>query len=1169
MGRIEKIKLRDFKSFRNAIIPFVDGFVTVVGPNGSGKSNILDAILFVLGEGSMKALRAGRVRDLVHHNSRTGTAEVTVVLRKGTEKFQITREIDKQGVSVYRINGKRATRSDVLELISSLGIPLEGYNMVLQGEITSFIKKSPLQRREIIDEISGVAEYEEKKEKALKELAKVEEKIKEANLIIHERKGYIGQLKKERDEAVRYKNYQKKYQLVRANLIKLGLEKTQSVFDEKSALLEEKKKELENLQKEMSDVSAGIARLQLDLEKINSEIISRGEKEHMEITKKIESTRTEIRYLQERFAENTKRIRSLEDSINSLKVEIARLEEELAKKKKSLSSLESELNKYNELVKKKEGDLENFRKGMEEKNLLMSSLVDKIDEFSNKINELQKEFYSLLSDANAAKERLSVLRMTLSRTSRESQTPEEKRIMEEIESLKKEVGTRKRNLLGIENELEALFAREKELNQEYSSLEREIDTLKEKYHSLQSRITTIRAITGNAASEAVLEASKRGELVGIVGRVEDLFEYPEEYSIAVQTAAGPRLNFIVTKDDISATNAVKWLKKKRIGRTSFIPLNRIKSGVSLDKSILDMPGVIGYLLDLVKFPDDLRPVFEYVFGDTLLVEDIDTARKVGFGRIRMVTLDGDLVESSGVVTGGYREGVFTLKDIRTRDELRASIEKLESKRDRILSELESLRKKMEEVRKRKSEAEVLLREKETQLASLESRVRDILESKERMEEERKKLEDEISQLEKTIREKEEKARKIREEISKLESMRSELKDKMNRPEVKEAASRLDKMQKELESLKAQRTDVEIRYKSLLSEIKVLEEMRLSEMKETLKSNEEELAKRKKEQEEIKQRIYDLEKKLNEMLKREEVISSELSELIERREAIQNEINSLVEKRGSLTRLLENKRREINEISVELARVETKLNDLKREWESLEIREFRDLGMPEDQLNEELESLRKKMAKLEPVNLKAIEAYEEALKELEDIEERAKKLEDEKAAVINLIDQIEKKKRDVFMKTFNEIRSRFQRVYREFTEDPDAYADLRLENEEDPFSGGLLLEVRPSGKAVKRIEALSGGEQTVVVLVFYFAIQEYKPSPFYVWDEVDSALDRLNSERLARFIKQRSKTSQFIVITHNAALIHEADQIVGVSMNKKLGSSVVEVDMRDYLGKQGD
>ncbi len=1166
MGKIEKIKMRDFKSFRTAVIPFLDGFVCVVGPNGSGKSNIVDAILFTLGEGSMKALRAGRVKDLVHHNSRTGTAEVTIELRKGTEKIAITREIDKQGNSIYRLNGKRTTRMEIQETIASLGIPPEGYNIIMQGDVEGFIKMGPTQRREVIDEIAGVSEYEEKKSKAMLELSKVEEKIREAEILLHERKGYIGELKKERNEALRYKKYKERANLIRANLLKRELTKFEDALNEKLSLLNEKKSEYERLSSEWSEIEAKLRSLQGEIDGINKEIIARGEKEQLAIAKQIESTRTEIKYLQESYSEKTKRRDQIITEISVLEKEMVSLEGEIKKREKSIEKLEKELNTYKDRIKKKQEELDNFVASMKERDLLVTNISEKLEEFSKMIHKKQEEYYSVLSEITGSRERISVLKFTLSNLSKTEASKEEKELEDRLKSIEKDLVVLRRKLLQKQNELDELFAKEKQLNEEYKALDSKIDSLKEKYHSIYSRIATIRSITGNEASEAVLNAAKRGELRGIIGRVKDLCEYDDEYTTAIQVAAGSRLEYIITKDDVSATEAVKWLKSKKIGRTTFIPLNKIKPQ-TIDPDIKRLEkedGVLGFAINLVRFDQKLKKAFEYVFGDTLIVENVDVAKRIGFGKVRMATLDGDLAEASGALTGGYRHGGVTLKEMLEKDKLKKDIDSLTKQQDKLLKRMEELREKIEEKRKERSEVEVEVKQLEAVKEQIETRLSDYLTRKSAIERERESVEKEIAELSAKIKEAEEKASKIKKELEELEERRATIQSKLKSREAKEATMKMERMQRELNALKTQATEIEIQYNSMKSELESVLKARLT----GLMNRKSELEKEKSELDEFlkntKKKIFDLETKLQEMIKAEEELSGKLSDLMKKRERLQAELGKLAEKKGSLQRLMENARQEINQIELEKARLETRLSDLRAEWEEIGKEKFEELSESTEDLEKELDELKKKMAKLEPVNMKAIELYEKALEELKDVEEKAEKLKSEKEAVLNLIERIEERKKEAFLKTYNEIRKHFQALYKEFYPEEGSFADIKLENEEDPFQGGLIVEARPAGKPVRRIEALSGGEKAVVALTFLFAIQSYKPSPFYILDEADSPLDRANSERLAKMIKGRVGQSQFIVVTHNATLIHEADQIVGVSMNKKIGSSVVEVNMKAYI-----
>ncbi len=1166
MGKIEKIKMKDFKSFRTAVIPFLDGFVCVVGPNGSGKSNIVDAILFVLGEGSMKALRAGRVKDLVHHSSRTGTAEVTIELRRGTDKLSITREIDKQGNSVYRLNGKRTTRMEIQETIASIGIPPEGYNIIMQGDVEGFIKMSPTQRREVIDEIAGVSEYEEKKSKAMLELSKVEDKIKEAEILLHERKGYIGELKKERNEAIRYKKYKEKADLIRANLLKRQLDRFEKALAEKINFLNDKKAEHERLSSEWSEIDAKLKRLQGEIDGINKEIIAKGEKEQLGIAKQIESTRTEIKYLQENYAEKTERKEQVNTEMSIIKKDIIIVKGEINKRTRAIEKLEKELQSIRSRIKKKQQELDEFVSSMKERDLLVTNISEKLEEFEREIRKNQEEYYVLLSSITGARERISVLKFTQSNLSKTGASKDELELESRLKGIDKDLVVLRKKLLEKENELEKLFSVEKQLNEEYKAVDSKIDSLKEKYHSIYSRIATIRSMTGNEGSEAVLSAAKRGELSGIIGRVKDLCEHEEEYTTAIQVAAGSRLEYIITRDDVSAARAVKWLKSRKIGRTTFIPLNKIK-GQSIEPSVRRLEkrdGVLGFAIDLVKFDPSLKKAFEYVFGDTLIVESVDVAKSIGFGTVRMATLDGDLAESSGALTGGYRHGGVTLKELMEKDKLKKDIEKYTSDLDKLLRKIEGVREKIEEKRKEKSSVEVEVKQLEAVRNQIETRLSDYLTRKSAIEKERKSIDEEINKLSSEIKSNEEKSKVLRNNIESLEKRKLELQSKLKSKEAKEATMRMERMQREINVIRNQSTEVEIRLNAMKSELSAVLESKLARLNKREVELENEKAKLEEFLKDAKEKIFNLETKLQERIKQEEELSGKLSGLMKKREDFQSQIGKLAEKKGSLQRLMENIRQEINRIELEKARLETRLSDLRSEWEELSNLEFEELSNSTEELEKGLEDLKKKMTKLEPINMKSIELYEKALDELKTVEEKADKLKSEKEAVIDLINKIESKKKEAFIQTYERIREHFKMIYKEFYPEEGTFADIKLEDTEDPFQGGLIIEARPAGRPVKRIEALSGGEKAVVALTFLFAIQAYKPSPFYILDEADSPLDRANSERLAKMIKSRIGRSQFIVVTHNATLIHEADQIIGVSMNKKIGSSVVEVNMKDYV-----
>jgi chromosome segregation protein len=811
MVRIEKLEMQNFKSFaRKTIVTFPGNFLVICGPNASGKSNILDAICFVLGRISAKSLRAHRMLEMIFHGSKSKPpaefAKVSIyfdnsdkVFPVDEEKICITRRINRKGISNYKLNGKTVTRETILEILRPARIRPDGHNIILQGDVTNVIEMSPLERREIIDEISGIKEFDEKKKKAENELLTVEERLKEASIILNERRSNLERLEMEMKAA-------KKYQKLTEELDKL-----------RASLAKQKLREAEEAMKKLDE----------KVKKIQEE----------DFDEKIESVNREIESVERRMNEIDKRLLDRSRDIAIIK-EAERIRAEINRKK------------------------------------------DRID--FNKI---------------------------------------------EIERLE--------NLI---KRLEVLKQREFE----------------------------------GSLSKAVQEVLKLG-WAGIYGTIASLSKVPREYQIAIEVAAGPHLQDIVVSNEDVAIECVKYLKKNRIGRATFLPLDKIRERDNAHlKKFLKEEGVIGIAIDLIKFNKKYYKAFSFVFGDTLIVKNIDVAKKIGIGKTRFVTLDGDLIERSGVIVGGHFIGkkVFFEKE---------EIEKYKERKKKIEKELEDLKK----------------------------------------------------------------------EISKL--------------------------QKELEYITAEEK---------------------LESKELLKLQEE--------------RKY-LEKRYEELKKR-------IRELIERKESSRERINNL---------------------RIKKARLEAELENLKSEFQNYKMKET--YNIPPRLIEKRIKETISAIDALGPINMKALEEYEKQKVLYDDLKGKVDKLTEERNKILEIIAEIEGKRKETFMKTLEGIREQFKIVFRDLT---GGDADLRLSGGLD---SGLLIEASPGGKKLLNIDAMSGGEKTLTALAFLFAIQRYKPAPFYILDEVDAALDKRNTKKIVELIKKYSSDSQFIVISHNDITIQEADCVYGVSM----------------------
>ncbi|MFC2174567.1 chromosome segregation protein SMC [archaeon] len=1161
MGKIEKIKMKDFKSFRNVIIPFVDGFTSVVGPNGSGKSNLNDAIMFVLGEGSMKSLRAGRLTDLVHHSSKSGEAEVVIDLRDNKEKYTVSRSIDKKGSSVYRLNGKRTTKTDVIELLNSMSIPPEGYNIIMQGDVMSIINMTPKQRREYIDDISGIAEYNQKKDKAMRELEKVEEKIKEANIILYERGGYLKEIKKERDEALRYKRFDEDRKQLKHSIIYSELTEVEANYKESSEKVATLRKDLDELQDNLKKVSAQITNWENQLKALQQEIMDKGADDQRDISREIEQLKSKLSITQEKIKNRREDITAAKAEIEKAKRLIEEGRAEAGEKKEALKKLKEEDDAYAARIKEKGGELEAYMAELREKNLLVGDITKKLEDMNDDIAKKKELFYEVKGRLDQIREKISVKKLSMSDRGVEREESDKRidELKEAFDTVNHQFAEQKRRFKGHEQELEQMFAQEKALNKEYSEVDSELDAVREKYHSLQSKVTTIRHMTGNTASDSVMKA--KDELPGVIGTVEELCSFDVEYATAIQTAAGARMHFIVTKDSAAATNAIKWLKRKKLGRTTFIPLDRIRP-IEISQqaeNAMRNPKAIDFAIKLVKFKKEHHNVFSYVFGDTVVVENIDAAKEIGFGTCRMATMDGDLAEASGAVTGGFKRGSLTLQEIKNVDELKEKSEKLQKKQEKLMRGLEELREKMNYSRSQKAEAELKAAESEVRVNELQQRMDDHRTMTKKYSLSAEDIEKEIASMKTELIENEKKMKELQADIHEAEEKKELAKEKIDSPESRVVSQRLEEMQKRVQSLRDQRAEVMIQINSINAELDKYMGEREKARLEAVKENEDLIKEWAEQVKSLEKDDKEAQVVLKEKLVQEKEISSSIRGLVERRDSLEGEVRKLAEQRGQLQRQSESKQSLFNDENFKKAKWETRLTDLKAEFD--EEAPVKDFKMSIDEMKEEVENLRNKMIRLEPINLAAVEKYDKYVAELDVMKDKANKLGEEKESVLALMEEIESHRKEAFMEAFSEIRNHLNKIYKRFYPETEAYADISLQNEAEPFEGGLLIEARPAGKQMKIIDAMSGGEKTLAALAFLFAVQEYKPSPFYILDEADAALDKPNSERLAHMIQTRTGDSQFIVITHNNPMIHVSDQIVGVSMNKEKGSSIVEVDLK--------
>ncbi|MEW6063001.1 MAG: AAA family ATPase [Nanoarchaeota archaeon] len=925
MTLIQKIRLQGFKSFPKLTeLIFPAGFSCILGPNGSGKTNLTDSICFVLGKSSSKELRAEKASHLIYNGGKKGSpykeAFVEVFFDNSNGEFpikdnpiKISRTVKQTGVSTYRINDKVMTREQILDLLNHAKIDPDGHNIVLQGDVVRFIEMKPVERREVIEDISGISVYEDKKRKSLMELEKVSERLKEAEIILTEREANLRELKKERDEALKYKEIEEKIKDSKATYINLCIEERENKKREVEGRINNCKEKINKIDSVINKFRDDIKRLKEEIKEINNEVEEKGEKEQLELRKRIEIARTDLIRTKERLGTCRNEVEKIEARKKQLKNETVDIDERVKELKKKRENIEAEI----------------------------------------------------------------------------------------------------KGIIGGENRLKESISKLKEKNEELNKL--------------RVRNLSIREFTGDLAVKRILELKEDG----VYGTISQLGKVDSKYELALGVAAGSRMKSIIVENDKIAEKCIRFLKENKLGIATFLPLNKIEPRENSNlRELAKKTG--GLAIDLVKFDDKFKNAFSFVFGNTIVVKNIEEARKIGIGKARMVTLDGDLIEQAGAMIGGFRRIATGFSD-----------------------------------------------------------------NTAKVEREIKELSDNIYRLENKKMENEKRVIGLRSEINKIDIQI----ESMLIPEGKKTEKILLQHNKELNDFKR--------------EIKELEE-----------------------------KVRDYEKRLREDEDNEKRFHSKARDLINKRnknnELIQNTENR-IQKEEENKKSIEDS---VNELSINRAKVVAEIEGLAKELEP-----FKDAKIlknaPLNELKVKIQEYERTLKSLGSVNLRALDVYDSIEKEHQELLKKADKLKLEKDEVLNVIAEIESKKKDIFMRTLDIINNNFKKIFSNLSAKGEAH--LELENPEEPFNAGLNIRVKFFGNKLLDIYSLSGGEQTLTVLAFIFAIQEYDPASFYLFDEVDAALDKVNSELLSKLIKKYSNNAQYIVISHNDALITEADQIYGVSM----------------------
>ena len=1157
---IKELELKNFKSFGKRVqIPLHNDFIAVTGPNGSGKSNIVDALLFALCLSNSRAMRAERLPDLIYRGDNGHNpdfAEVKIRLDNSTrdlpidlDTIEVCRKIkvnnDKYASSYY-FNGKSCTHGELQDHLSKAGINPESYNIVMQGDVTRIIEMTPIERRKIIDEIAGVAEFDEKKRKSLEELEVVKERIGRVDIILEEVGFQAAKLKSERDRALSYQAHRDELRRQEAFLLlaRLGESRIEMMaLDAECSALKEK---MDKLNEKSGTRKVELSSLDERLKGLNSQIAFKGEDEQLAVKRRIEELKGEKAREEGRSDLADKALEEADAQqkaafiqIDKLQAEVDELSEKMRDSSLRGASVRGEMEDQIESLNAAQ---EKISKADAQYSLLRDQLASHMrlrEEAKAKLADRIRERDRLLDAARRSTAEREELTAAISATQASIAAAEK-----ELAEIKDELAELNNAAFEMEKDRDDLEGAKLKIRREVAESDREMQKLQGEYAKADARLRATEDRSGySRAVEAIRSAMKKQILQGLYGTIAELGDVSPKYSAALEVAAGARLQSIVAYTDEDASIAIDYLKRTQIGRATFLPLNRLENGQLLEKP--NRPGVVDYALNLVNFDPKFSAAFWYVFRDTLVVETLSDARKL-MGRYRMVTLDGDLVEKSGAMTGGHYKSrlKFAADESARLVQISEQISLADANRSAKLNRLDEIEEKISAIARDIDELDKAISKKTFRIEELQG-AKPVLEGTIRQKRDRlENIGDESKGLK-------QKLDSLELDIHAIDGSLGECQQKIDGIELELAGSNIPQLAAAAAAAEAEIKMLQDRIREIDSEIlkdkirseglaeKVLE---ISSRRETLDSQKNQAIDKKRA---AAERILEINVELDKVAARESEIELELHGLKGERGELGEQLLILQKQIDQLDREMDKTEARMTAAGGAAASARAKVESLKAEIESRGVNSDQDPPSSETAA-QKIRSLEMAMQELEPINMLAIEEYDRVQKRFSILQERRETLNHEREAIIDKLNRYDEMKKDAFLATFQEVNRNFKEIFQDLSKGD---GELILEFPEDPLAGGMTIRARPAGKPFHRLEAMSGGEKSLTALSFIFAIQMFRPAPFYAMDEIDMFLDGVNAERVAKLIKKISGKAQFLVVSLRKPMIQQAKYTIGVTMQE--------------------
>ncbi|SDG29768.1 condensin subunit Smc [Methanolobus vulcani] len=1172
---IKELEFINFKSFGKKVkIPFFDGFTTISGPNGSGKSNIIDGILFVLGLSSSRTLRAEKLTDLIYNgegSKKPDFAQVTIrfdnVDREmpfDADEISITRKIretDSGYYSYFYFNGKAVSLTDVHNYLAKARVTPEGYNVVMQGDVTRIINMTPGERRKIIDEIAGVAEFDSKRDRALSELEIVRERVERVDIIIEEVGQQLEKLKTERDQALKYQSLKEEKMKFEGFVLLAKLKDAKVELTNVADDILAKEEVLAKLEVDLEAKRIAVDKLEQELEEMTLNIQRMGEDEQIQIKKDIEGIRGEVSRCMDTIEISEKEMEDVESrrrkafvDIDDIKGKLEELDSKISEetmRKESILAEMSDRKTERMLLQSKIADVDaKFAQTRDE----LSTLKSRLEAVKNEKNELMRQEDRLLD----AQRRKSVEARDIeseiadAKSKAESSGSDTKSVEYDIDKLNEKIDALTKDMDDLEFTRSQLKVIVKEFEDELRKHENDYARIEVRVRAAEDHSKYSKAV------DMVMNEKKHHGLPGIYGTIAELGSVDQKYSNALGIAAGGRMQAVVVENDEDASRAISFLKQRRGGRATFLPLNKMESRRPY-KDLSDREGVIGYAIDLIDFDNKFEAAFWYVFRDTLIVDTLTNARRL-MGGLRMVTLEGEVIEKSGAMVGGSQQQQSGLSFAASeKDKLVRIAEKiteLDSKRSNAIKKLDQVEGHIAQINREIHEHDKEISKKQMQLEEISGRGERLEQLIEAKSHELAEIEEARSQLREEMDVTLTKKQEQEELVASLEKDIEVLEEKLEGSEVPELNRQAEQLDEEIRRLDGRVRDIESTLNALNLDRNYASN-KIEENRELIKSMDEKKSTHKQRVSDLKDKITELEESLKEKQQRELELADELKELQQERARLHDEHVALKKEFDKFKDRFDEGNRQMMALNATKEALDEQVSDLTEEIQRRGIEETGEVPNYET-VRTRIASIERAMERLEPVNMRAIDEYDEVEARLDELVTRRDTLSSEREQILERIKQYEQLKKDTFMETYNGINEPFKEIFHELS---DGIGELVLDNYEDPFAGGLTLKAQPKEKTLQRLEAMSGGEKSLTALSFVFAIQQYRPAPFYAFDEIDMFLDGANAGRVAQRVKKAVKNAQFIVVSLRKPMIEAAERTIGVAMQENNITSITGVKLR--------